>query len=155
MSPLQWLVESKSIYVQLYFCFAMHVQYIQQGLHWDAFCTMCIGASTGGGHCREGLGEGGGVAGKDCNPLTPESIWHLTSPYSITAESNIKVMELIANQRRFSHYWNPSTLFMIKQGRKNYSLWLFTFIFFCAKWKIKKFVFNVFPFRVCLNLVLL
>ena len=71
---------------------------------------------------RVGGGGGGECAGKDCNPLTPERIWYLTSPYSITAESNIKVMELIANQRRFSHYWSPSTLLLIKKGRKNYNL---------------------------------
>ena len=109
MSPLQWLVESNSIYVQLYFCFAMHVQYIQ----WDAFCAVCIGASLEEGIVGKDW-RGGGCAGKDCNPLTLERIWHITSPYSITAESNMKVMELIANQRRFSNYWNPSILLMIK-----------------------------------------
>ena len=34
------------------------------------------------------------------NPLTPESDQHLTSPYNITPESNIKVMgikEMITN----------------------------------------------------------
>ena len=38
-----------------------------------------------------------GCAGKDYNPLTLENIWHLISPYSTTAESNIKVMKPIAN----------------------------------------------------------